>query len=605
MEEQLLPIVPFGRYKDKSVLELLADTKYVEWLKQQSWFPDKKQIYNIVVHQTIATSNNSNTPEHNRLQNLFLCKNIQENLISKLFKSNLNAKLKKKLTSLFNDEEVIRCFDINVIPKFSPNLDKSSIKFEDKFNWDIVLYYKDKQTFTIISNAETELSDKAKYKQQYDVEHREEYDNNLLLLDKLIDVRIKLDEQNMCIYETEIVSYTEINEQYDYALEIYLGREKKQNERDIANYEHKLKIYETKKVNFITQKQKEICLELGINYDNFVKWVVITGNDSYKDKDVKHTREEKIQLRDIIFDKLNPFEKEFDKINERPKLVEKIKIPTKPILPLKPNLENPIILYEVDKVNYDLFNKCKQFAGPMLEWRGWAYLGGNDKLSPVNSLKNYKKKYENEFLEHYEENFNKHYKKYRNQYYETLIGKYMNDAEIRSLYRTDETNETQYKITITICNYYSSVCCELKPTLSDDYPCVLRKLQTQIELTKTDRTTFGDFTQKYILIIGSFTSLYVSKENLITIFKQSNINIIFTDEIFEPAKSHAIEYINTEQVLSENKLVEENKTLKVNLLQTQQKLLQADEKIKQLEEEILLLKTKKQPKTINDYFGKK
>jgi hypothetical protein len=58
-------------------------------------------------------------------------------------------------------------------------------------------------------------------------------------------------------------------------------------------------------------------------------------------------------------------------------------------------------------------------------------------------------------------------------------------------------------------------------------------------------------------------------------------------------------------VLSENKLVEENKTLKVNLLQTQQKLLQADEKIKQLEEEILLLKTKKQPKTINDYFGKK
>ena len=176
----------------------------------------------------------------------------------------------------------------------------------------------------------------------------------------------------------------------------------------------------------------------------------------------------------------------------------------------------------------------------------------------------------------------------------------MNDAESRSLYKIAETNETQYKITITICSYYSSVCCELKPTLSDDYPGVLRKLQTQIELTKTDSTTFGHFTQKYILIIGSFTSLCVSKESLITIFKQSNINIIFTDEIFEPAKSLAIEYINinTEQVLSENKLVEENKTLNINLLQAYQK-------IKQLEEEILSLKTKKQPKTINDYFGKK
>ena len=54
MEEQLLPIVPFGKYKDKSVLELLADEKYVEWLKQQSWFSNQKQIYNIVVHQTIT-----------------------------------------------------------------------------------------------------------------------------------------------------------------------------------------------------------------------------------------------------------------------------------------------------------------------------------------------------------------------------------------------------------------------------------------------------------------------------------------------------------------------------------------------------------------------
>jgi uncharacterized protein (DUF3820 family) len=90
MEEQLLPIVPFGKYKDKSVLELLADEKYVEWLKQQSWFSNQKQIYNIVVHQTIPTTNNSKTPEHNKLQNLFLDKSNQHKLLSQLFNINLS-----------------------------------------------------------------------------------------------------------------------------------------------------------------------------------------------------------------------------------------------------------------------------------------------------------------------------------------------------------------------------------------------------------------------------------------------------------------------------------------------------------------------------------
>lgn len=43
MEEYELPIVPFGKYKDKSILELLADKNYIEWLKQQSWFPNQKK----------------------------------------------------------------------------------------------------------------------------------------------------------------------------------------------------------------------------------------------------------------------------------------------------------------------------------------------------------------------------------------------------------------------------------------------------------------------------------------------------------------------------------------------------------------------------------
>ena len=94
----------------------------------------------------------------------------------------------------------------------------------------------------------------------------------------------------------------------------------------------------------------------------------------------------------------------------------------------------------------------------------------------------------------------------------------------------------------------------------------------------------------FILLIESFTSKYTSKEQLITIFKQHNIRVIFTNEIF---KMQEIESVNTDtkQVLCVNKLIEENKLITDNLTETQQKLLQAEEKIKQLEEEILSLKT--------------
>jgi uncharacterized protein (DUF3820 family) len=197
MEEIALPVLTFGKYEGKSVLELLADEKYVVWLKQQSWFstsPKYKQIYNIVVHQTISTTNNSKTPEHNRLQNLFLDKNNQHKLISKLVKNVKNG-LISAINDLFKETDIIRCFGENIMPEFNSNLDNTTIKFEDKYNWDFALYHKDTQEFTTTSNLETELFDKIKYKEQYDIEENEKYDNNLLLIDKLIEYRIKLDQK--------------------------------------------------------------------------------------------------------------------------------------------------------------------------------------------------------------------------------------------------------------------------------------------------------------------------------------------------------------------------------------------------------------------------
>lgn len=592
MEEKLLPIVSFGKYKDKSVLELLADENYVEWLKQQSWFSNKKQIYNIVVHQTIPTTNNSKTPEHNKLQNLFLEKSNQEKLLLKAFKN----KTIYVINNLFKDTDVIRCFGENIIPEFINKLDKTTIKFEDKFNWDLVLYYKDDQYFTITSKLETELIDKEKYKEQYDIEEKAKYNNNLLLIDLLIEGRIKLDQEGINKYDEKMKEYLDKYEKYEHDLNVYI-QQKPQNDKDIELYENKLKIYQTKKDKFITQQTKIICQELEINYDNFVNWNTTNNILSYSclDRDTKHTTQEKKQLRDIVNDKLNPFITEFERLNTTPKFVKKIEIPIKPPLPEKYDHNKEISRYMLDSDIYELFNNVNQ-----IKYMDISYFD----LYPVDKIKKCKNNMKIRYKKDYENNFNKHYEEYRLQYYRDIIKKYCND----NVYVKKKINENQYEITIDICHYNYAVCCELKPTLSDDYPGVLRKLKTQIELTQNDKT-IKNLNKKYILIIGSFTSIHVSKEQLITIFKQSNIEIIFTDEIFETSKSVAIKYVNTttnpEQLLFENKLIEKNKYLTDNLLQTQQKLLQAEEKIKQLEEEILSLKTQKQSKSIKDYFGKK
>lgn len=157
----------------------------------------------------------------------------------------------------------------------------------------------------------------------------------------------------------------------------------------------------------------------------------------------------------------------------------------------------------------------------------------------------------------------------------------------------------------------SNIYIELKPLMGDDYPCVLRKMKTQKELTKNNlkkekqdmldevgyvfvnknhRMFYGNF----ILLIKEYNSINTPKDKLIEIFEQSGIYVIFTNDLF-PSKMitkqdiHSIPHQETEE---ENKLLRE-------------KLLQAEEKIKQLEEEILTLKTPKQPKNIKDYFGKK
>jgi len=345
MEEQTLPLVPFGKYKGQPITTLLNDTSYLEWCKQQEFFQKYPIVYNICVNQTITTNNqNAKTPEHNKLQNLFLDEQNQIKLLNILLGSNIGAKFKKYFELLISDEDFINSFGKIDMPDIYRKLEYSKIVFEDKYNWDFILYHTDHQD-------------------------------------------IKFETKN-----------------------------------DIKTS------------------------------SSYVEW----GDDP------KCKGDRKLRY-----------------------------------------LYNILGKYEFK------YNHC-----------------GNVRVLETDIKKN-------------------------------------------------EEDKNNYEVRIFAHCTHCIVCCELKPTLSDDYPCVLRKMRTQIELTKNDKNLKND-SHYYVLLIGSFISNHTTKEELILIFKQSDIKIIFTNEIVEPLKSLLIVDINTT------------------------KLLPATE-----EAEIQSLKAQKQSKSIKDYFGKK
>ena len=112
---EIEPTVPFGKYKGQPITTLLKDTNYLEWCKQQEWFKMFPIVYNICVNQTIVNqTENSKTPEHNKMQNLFLEEENVKKLLGKVFKLKLNH------------------LYIDCNPKYD-------IKFETQYNWDLFI----------------------------------------------------------------------------------------------------------------------------------------------------------------------------------------------------------------------------------------------------------------------------------------------------------------------------------------------------------------------------------------------------------------------------------------------------------------------------------
>jgi hypothetical protein len=118
---------------------------------------------------------------------------------------------------------------------------------------------------------------------------------------------------------------------------------------------------------------------------------------------------------------------------------------------------------------------------------------------------------------------------------------------------------------------------EIKPILGDDYPCVLRKMKDQIELT-TSNNDLGLF-RHFLLIIKEYNSNTTTKEQLVKIFKQTNIKILFIDELTSPIVTKEdfkpLKNVDAQKTKITIDLKRENELLR-------EQLLQAEETIKQL-----------------------
>ena len=68
-------LVPFGKYKGQPMEAMQMDTRYCEWLATQDWFRERyANVYQQVIINNFTEQ--SETPEHNRLQMKFLDKSL-------------------------------------------------------------------------------------------------------------------------------------------------------------------------------------------------------------------------------------------------------------------------------------------------------------------------------------------------------------------------------------------------------------------------------------------------------------------------------------------------------------------------------------------------
>ena len=286
---------------------------------------------------------------------------------------------------------------------------------------------------------------------------------------------------------------------YEEELKYYLENKElnnKQYEKEKNEYVTKEKLYQDNKTRFEQKILLELCKKFKLSLDEYKKLS-------------EYANEKK-----AINKELNTYITQFE-VDNKPKYVKMIECL---------NCPEP---YD-DKENlWKESHKCEKYRKKY-----------NDDFDCVYRLNYNKDKYINEYKNEYNKTFEKEYNSYREEFYKKLF---------KNFNHTINKNNDIYKIEIHLFHNIYDIFFEIKPLLSDDYPNVLRKIKTQKELIQKNKINYNKRDKLYYLLIDKFISDTTTEKQLIDIFKQSNIRVIFTRDIFNNIKK----IINTHNILSE------------------------------------------------------
>ena len=171
-------LVPFGKYKGQPVSVMQNDTQYCDWLATQDWFRERyANVYNQVIINNFTEP--TETPEHNRLQMLFLDNEFVKRLerfvfpdIFEAFNEEINYYIQEydknieetnqKIKTLENNKEKLLKFTnederANALKRFSS---KDLVSFAEKIVWqDRLENYNKEYEIEELAKIETDLQE--------------------------------------------------------------------------------------------------------------------------------------------------------------------------------------------------------------------------------------------------------------------------------------------------------------------------------------------------------------------------------------------------------------------------------------------------------------
>lgn len=129
-------LVPFGKYKGQPMEVMKMDTQYCDWIAQQDWFRERYgNLYQVIINNFTEPTE---TPEHNKLQTLFLDNKFCLNFFKVSGYCSLIDREKfinDKLKEYYYNENLLN--ELNNNPIFKVRIEK---QFEED-GWDVILNF--------------------------------------------------------------------------------------------------------------------------------------------------------------------------------------------------------------------------------------------------------------------------------------------------------------------------------------------------------------------------------------------------------------------------------------------------------------------------------